>query len=136
MYIIQVTLQLMLSPFVNLTNHVRAVTGLKKEKVKKISNAEMHNILGDEILKFRNKSLKTDEFFFDYGKKSNQREKENGPLNHFKKIILFYSYTMHNSCTVFNFASFMHYTKVVPNHYISFFPCVRKYKLILINMVY
>ncbi len=66
-------------------NHVRAVTGLKKEKVKKISNAEMHNILGDEILKFRNKSLKTDEFFFDYGKKAIKEKRKMGHLTILKK---------------------------------------------------
>ena len=66
-------------------NHVRAVTGLKKEEVKKISNAEMHNILGDEILKFRNKSLKTDEFFFDYGKKAIKEKRKMGHLTILKK---------------------------------------------------
>ena len=36
---------------------------------KKISNAEMLNILGDEILNFREKKFKQNEFFFDYLKK-------------------------------------------------------------------
>ena len=66
-------------------NHVRAVTGLKKEEVKKISNAEMHNILGDEILKFRNKSLKADVFFFDYEKKIIKKKRKMGHLTILKK---------------------------------------------------
>ena len=39
-------------------NHVRAVCGLEKVEIKKIANAEMKNILGKEIQKFRKKSLK------------------------------------------------------------------------------
>ncbi len=48
------------------TNHVRAVCGLDYIENTKISNAEMLNILGDEILKFREKKFKQNEFFFDY----------------------------------------------------------------------
>ena len=48
------------------TNHVRAVCGLDYIENTKISNAEMINILGDEILKFREKKFKKNEFFFDY----------------------------------------------------------------------
>ena len=51
------------------TNHIRAVCGLDYIENKKISNAEMLNILGDEILKFREKKFKQNEFFFDYLKK-------------------------------------------------------------------
>ena len=36
----------------------------QKESVKKISNAEMKNILGSEIEDYRNRSFKTDEYFF------------------------------------------------------------------------
>ena len=78
-----------------------------------------------KLLEFRNKSFETDEFFFDYGKKAIKEKRKMGHLT-ILKIILFYCYTMHNSCTIFNFTSFMHYTKVVPNHEISFRPCVRK----------
>ena len=48
------------------TNHIRAICGLEYVENKKISNAEMINILGDEILKYREKKFKQNEFFFDY----------------------------------------------------------------------
>mgnify|MGYP007000099286 len=47
-------------------NHVRAILGLKFIENKKISNAVMTNILGNEIKEFRNKNFKENEFFFDY----------------------------------------------------------------------
>ena len=43
-------------------NHIRAVTGLKKKNVKKISNAEMINILGNEIQEYRKRSFAEREF--------------------------------------------------------------------------
>ncbi len=66
-------------------NHVRAVTELKKEEVKKISNAEMNNILGEEIQKFRNKSFTGEKFFFDYGKKEIKEKRKMGHLTILKK---------------------------------------------------
>ena len=48
------------------TNHIRAVCDLEYVKNKKISNAEMLNILGEEILEYRKKKFKQNEFFFDY----------------------------------------------------------------------
>ena len=47
-------------------NHVRAVLKLKRIKLKKISNAKMLNILGKEILKYKNKNFLNNEFFYDY----------------------------------------------------------------------
>ena len=47
-------------------NHVRAVCNLNSKSIKKISNAEMLNILGEEILEYRKKKFKQNEFFFDY----------------------------------------------------------------------
>ena len=47
-------------------NHIRAICGLKQINIKKIYNAKMINLLGDEILPYREKSLKENEFFFDY----------------------------------------------------------------------
>ena len=38
--------------------HIRAVCGLEFIENKKISNAEMFNIIGDEIEKFRDKKFK------------------------------------------------------------------------------
>ena len=66
-------------------NHVRAVIGLKKEKVKKISNAEMVNILGDEIQQYKKKSFSGEEFFFDYGKKEIKVKRKMGHLTILKK---------------------------------------------------
>ena len=54
-------------------NHVRAVCGLNNEKVQKISNAEMINILGKEIEEYRSKSFSDLEFFFDYGIKDKRK---------------------------------------------------------------
>ncbi len=66
-------------------NHIRAVCGLKKENVKKIANAEMKNILGSEIQDYRNRSFKTDEYFFDYGKKIIKEKRKMGHLTILKK---------------------------------------------------
>ena len=66
-------------------NHIRAVCGLKKENVKKIADAEMKNILGSEIQDYRNRSFKTDEYFFDYGKKIIKEKRKMGHLTILKK---------------------------------------------------
>ena len=66
-------------------NHIRAVCGLKKENVKKIANAEMENILGSEIQDYRNRAFKTDEYFFDYGKKIIKEKRKMGHLTILKK---------------------------------------------------
>ena len=66
-------------------NHVRAVCGFNRKKVKKISNAEMINILGKEIEEYRGKSFRNDEFFFDYGKKEIKDKRKMGHLTILKK---------------------------------------------------
>ena len=66
-------------------NHIRAVTGLKKEKVKKICNAHMYNILGKDIQKYRNRSFKAEELFFDYGKKVIKEKRKMGHFTILKK---------------------------------------------------
>ena len=66
-------------------NHIRAVCGLKKEKVEKIANAEMINILGKEIEMYRKKSYKTNEFFFDYEKTVIKEKRKMGHLTILKK---------------------------------------------------
>jgi len=48
------------------SNHIRSICGLEFIENKKISNAIMTNILGDEIKEYRNKKFKENEFFFDY----------------------------------------------------------------------
>ena len=60
-------------------NHVRAVCGLEQISLKKISNAKMINLIGDEILKYRNISkLNDNEFFFDYLKKEIKDKRKMG----------------------------------------------------------
>ena len=51
-------------------NHIRAVCSLEKIPLKKISNAKMLNLIGNQIKPYReNFKLKDNEFFFDYLKK-------------------------------------------------------------------
>ena len=66
-------------------NHVRAVCGLGLQKVEKISNAEMFNILGKDIETYRSKSFNKDEFFYDYGKKTIKDKRKMGHLTVLKK---------------------------------------------------
>ena len=54
-------------------NHIRAVCNLKRIKLNKISDAEMINLIGDQILAYRNKKLKNNEFFFDFLNNDNRR---------------------------------------------------------------
>ena len=66
-------------------NHIRAVCNLNKEPVKKISNAKMINILGNEIQDYRNRSFKDGEFFFDYQKKTIKEKRKMGHITILKK---------------------------------------------------
>ena len=61
-------------------NHVRAVCGLDQLTLKKISNAKMLNIIGDQIDVYRNKVFHKNEFFFDYLKKETKRKRKMGHL--------------------------------------------------------
>ena len=45
-------------------NHVRAVCNLEKIETKKLFNAKMINLIGEDILLYRDKKLKENEFFF------------------------------------------------------------------------
>ena len=60
--------------------HVRAVCGLDFVENKKISNSEMFNILGSEILEYRKKTFKKNEFFHDYQKKEPRNGRKMGHL--------------------------------------------------------
>jgi len=62
-------------------NHVRAVCSLEQISLNKISNAEMTNLIGDQIIPYRN-NLKTNknEFFFDYLKKDIKEKRKMGHL--------------------------------------------------------
>ena len=64
-------------------NHIRAVCGLEKVETKKIYNARMLNLIGNDIEDYRVKSLKDNEFFFDY-QKTEIREKRK--MGHFTII--------------------------------------------------
>ena len=66
-------------------NHVRAVCDFKFKKSKKKTNAEMINILGNEIEEYRLKSFKDGEFFFDYKKKFIKEKRKMGHLTVLKK---------------------------------------------------
>jgi 5-(carboxyamino)imidazole ribonucleotide synthase len=65
-------------------NHVRAVCDLDILPVKKISNAEMINILGNNINNYREKSFKNGEFFFDYLKKNIKEKRKMGHITTLK----------------------------------------------------
>ena len=62
-------------------NHIRAVCKLEQIPLKKNSNAKMINIIGDQIIIYRNKNFTKDEFFFDYLKKEVKKKKKNGSPN-------------------------------------------------------
>ena len=60
-------------------NHVRAVCALKQIKLKKISNARMINLIGNDIIPYR-KNLKLDknQYFFDYLKNEIKEKRKMG----------------------------------------------------------
>ena len=60
--------------------HVRCVCDLGSKPIGKISNAEMYNILGSEILEYRKKTFKKNEFFYDYLKKEPRQGRKMGHL--------------------------------------------------------
>ena len=62
-------------------NHIRAVCGLEQIPLKKLSNAKMINLLGDQISHYRNSpKLKDNEFFFDYLKKEIKDKRKMGHI--------------------------------------------------------
>ncbi|MDB9742207.1 5-(carboxyamino)imidazole ribonucleotide synthase [Candidatus Pelagibacter sp.] len=61
-------------------NHVRAVCKLEQIPLKKISNAMMTNIIGDQITNSRNKEHNENEFFYDYLKKEIKQKRKMGHL--------------------------------------------------------
>tara|TARA_B100001057_G_scaffold355687_1_gene357686 strand:+ start:340 stop:1386 length:1047 start_codon:yes stop_codon:yes gene_type:complete len=62
-------------------NHVRAVCSLDQIPLKKLHNAEMINLIGDQIKIYRqNQNLKENEFFFDYLKKEIKDNRKMGHL--------------------------------------------------------
>ena len=62
-------------------NHVRAVCSLEKIPLKKLSNAKMLNLIGDQIKPYRdNIKLNDNEFFFDYMKKEIKEKRKMGHI--------------------------------------------------------
>ena len=62
-------------------NHVRAVCSLDKISLKKISNAKMVNLIGNQIEPYRkNFKLNNNEFFFDYLKKEIKEKRKMGHI--------------------------------------------------------
>ena len=66
-------------------NHIRAVCGLEKIETKKIYNAQMINLIGDDIVIHRNKTFKENEFFYDYLKKQVKAKRKMGHLTIIEK---------------------------------------------------
>ena len=61
-------------------SHIRAVCNLPKKEPRKIRNAKMFNIIGEDIKKYRNQSAKENCFFYDYEKKSIKSGRKMGHL--------------------------------------------------------
>ena len=62
-------------------NHIRAVCGLEQIPLKKISNAKMMNLLGNQITHYRNiQKFNENEFFFDYLKKDIKEKRKMGHI--------------------------------------------------------
>ena len=62
-------------------NHVRAVCSLEKIPLRKISNAKMINLIGNQIEPYRqNLKLNENEFFFDYLKKEVKEKRKMGHI--------------------------------------------------------
>ena len=61
-------------------NHLRAICNMEQISLKKISNAKMVNIIGDQITIYRNKQFNSNEFFFDYLKKKIKYKRKMGHL--------------------------------------------------------
>ena len=67
-------------------NHVRAVCSLEKIPLKKLSNAEMVNLIGNQIEPYRqNFKFKDNEFFFDYLKNNVKEKRKMGHLTVIEK---------------------------------------------------
>ena len=62
-------------------NHIRAVCGLEQISLKKLSNAKMINLIGDQISHYRKSpNLNDNEFFFDYLKKEIKEKRKMGHI--------------------------------------------------------
>ena len=66
-------------------NHIRAICGLNKVETKKLYNAKMINLIGEDIMVYRNKKFKDNEFFFDYLKNTIKEKRKMGHLTVIEK---------------------------------------------------
>tara|TARA_B100000029_G_scaffold360306_1_gene353230 strand:+ start:527 stop:1573 length:1047 start_codon:yes stop_codon:yes gene_type:complete len=66
-------------------NHIRAICGLEKIELKKLHNAKMINLIGEEIVSYRSKKYSDNEFFFDYEKKEIKPNRKMGHLTIIQK---------------------------------------------------
>ena len=66
-------------------NHVRAVCGLEKIETKKLYNAKMINLIGDDITPYRHKTFKNNEFFYDYLKTEIKHKRKMGHITIIEK---------------------------------------------------
>ena len=62
-------------------NHVRAVCSMEKIPLKKLHNAKMENLIGNQITPYRqNIKLNENQFFFDYLKKEIKDKRKMGHI--------------------------------------------------------
>lgn len=61
--------------------HVRAVCNLEYKPLDEMKRGFMLNILGEDILKFRNSKIEKNKFFFDYEKKEIRPKRKMGHIN-------------------------------------------------------
>ena len=62
-------------------NHVRAVCSLEQIPLKKLSNAKMINLIGNQIIEYReNPNLNNNQFFFDYLKREIKDKRKMGHI--------------------------------------------------------
>ena len=66
-------------------NHVRAVCGLEKIATKKLYNAKMINLIGNDITPYRNKTFNDNEFFYDYLKIEIKNKRKMGHITIIEK---------------------------------------------------
>ena len=66
-------------------NHVRAVCGLEKIETRKLYNAKMINLIGNDITPYRNKIFNDNEFFYDYLKIEIKNKRKMGHITIIEK---------------------------------------------------
>ena len=61
-------------------NHIRAVCGIEKIELKKICDAKMINLIGNDINLYKGKKFNDNEFFYDYLKKEVKEKRKMGHI--------------------------------------------------------